>query len=64
MGLIGLALFIILIALLLKGCEKKECGGSAEEIKPPGAREILDQRYAKGEISSEEYQRIRKDIES
>jgi len=33
-------------------------GGSA--ASPP--REILDQRYARGEIAREEYERIRKDL--
>lgn len=34
-------------------------GGSA-----PSPREIVDQRYARGEIAREEYDRIRKDLES
>jgi len=29
----------------------------------PTAREILDVRYAKGEIDQEEYQRLRRDID-
>lgn len=28
----------------------------------PGSREILDQRYSRGEITREEYQRIRADL--
>lgn len=28
-----------------------------------GARQILDERYARGEISGEEYRQVRKDIE-
>jgi putative membrane protein len=30
----------------------------------PSAREILDRRYARGEITREEYRRLRSDIES
>ncbi len=28
-----------------------------------GARRILDERYARGEISQEEYERMRRDVE-
>lgn len=28
-----------------------------------GARELLDRRYARGEINREEYQRMKKDLE-
>ena len=31
---------------------------------PPTAREILDQRYARGDISREEYELMKKDISS
>jgi len=37
-------------------------GGHREE-KPTDAIEILKQRYAKGEIASEEYQRMKKELE-
>ncbi|WP_425059611.1 hypothetical protein SCACP_02030 [Sporomusa carbonis] len=37
-------------------------GGHSVE-RPIDAVEILKQRYAKGEISSEEYQRMRKELE-
>jgi putative membrane protein len=30
--------------------------------RPPTAREILDQRYARGEISREQYELMKKDI--
>ena len=32
------------------------------EVDSWGARRVLDERYAKGEISQEEYQRIRHEI--
>ena len=37
-------------------------GGHREE-KQTGAIEILKERYAKGEITSEEYQRMKKELE-
>ena len=37
-------------------------GGYREE-KPTGAIEILKQRYAKGEITNEEYQSMKKELE-
>ena len=30
--------------------------------RPPTAREVLDQRYARGEISREQYELMKKDI--
>ncbi len=30
--------------------------------RTPTAREVLDQRYARGEISREEYERIKRDL--
>ncbi|MGV0998837.1 MAG: SHOCT domain-containing protein [Fluviibacter sp.] len=39
------------------------CGGQGKHDVEIGAQEILNRRYAKGEISKDEYQRIKKDIE-
>ena len=38
-------------------------GGHGRNHREEKAREILDRRYAGGEISREEYQRMRKDLE-
>lgn len=38
-------------------------GGHGRNHREENAREILDRRYAKGEINREEYQRMRKDLE-
>lgn len=32
--------------------------------RQPGAREILDTRYARGDLTREEYERMRRDVES
>jgi putative membrane protein len=39
------------------------CGGHRRRDREENAREILDRRYARGEISREEHQRMRKDLE-
>ncbi|HET7199532.1 MAG TPA: SHOCT domain-containing protein [Burkholderiales bacterium] len=46
-------------AFLLLGPGRMMRAGHGRET----AREILDRRYARGEISREEYQRMRKDLE-
>lgn len=38
-------------------------GGHRAQDHEESARQILDRRYARGEISKEDYQRIRKDLE-
>lgn len=54
-GLIVLAVF--LIRSLFREHDKKGSGNYQ-----PSAREILDQRYARGDISREEYELMKKDI--
>lgn len=41
------------------------CGGHGMQTRdrPEGAREILDRRYASGEINREEYLQMKKDLE-
>lgn len=36
--------------------------GNQNGLRQPSAREILDQRYARGEISRDEYEQIKADI--
>ena len=40
----------------------RHCDGFAEQDESCGARKILDERYAKGEISEEEYKRMRENL--
>ena len=37
--------------------------GRADDVRRPVAREILDERFAKGELSEEEYERARATLE-
>ncbi|HKY84924.1 MAG TPA: SHOCT domain-containing protein [Anaerolineales bacterium] len=67
----GLLLFLLFSVLLVLGAVwlvRAVFPGAASQ---PGAspradsstRQVLDQRYARGEISKDEYDRIRKDLE-
>ncbi len=68
----GLLFFVLLSGLLILGAVwlvRAVFPGAAPQpgASPgtdPSARQTLDQRYARGEISKEEYDRIRKDIEA
>jgi putative membrane protein len=68
MGL-GLLLMLAFWAALVLGAAwlVKAVFSAGESGRSHGAtgrpREILDERYARGEISREEYERIRKDLE-
>ncbi len=57
--LLTIGLIILLIALIVPFVRSLG-GGSAS---PSSARDILDERYAKGEIDREEYLRRRQDID-
>ena len=39
------------------------CGSHGRRDREDSAREILDRRYARGEINQEEYQRMKKELE-
>lgn len=58
-------LFLLVIAgVVLVFVIRGKSRSSGEETKQTGdARQILDERYARGEISGEEYRQIRHDIE-
>lgn len=58
MGLIWIVLLVVVLVLLagfLRTGRDRDAG--------PGAREILDRRYARGEIDRDEYQRRLSDLE-
>lgn len=57
-GLMGLVIIIVL-AIVLFSVIRSMSGGSC---RTKSAREILDERYASGDISREEYEQKKKDI--
>ena len=63
MGIFPLIFLVILLLFLFRTGGSPMCG--RRDIRNSGAtvREILDRRYARGEISREEYQQMKKDLE-
>jgi putative membrane protein len=66
-GLVLLVLFLVLLAIVVVGgiwlISRSSSSGKAP-VRPRGddSLEILRQRYAKGEITREEYQAMREDL--
>jgi len=63
MWIFPLIFLVVLVLFLFQGRGWPMCGGHRRQDREETAREILDRRYARGEISREEYQRMRKDLE-
>lgn len=66
-GLLLMLLFWVLLILGAAWLVKGVFGGDKQTLRTSGGhganpREILDQRYARGEIAREEYELIRKDL--
>lgn len=63
-----LLLGAVVVALLIGGVGLLRRGGDGSRLldrrEEPTAREVLDQRLARGEISREEYEELREQIES
>ena len=60
-ALIGLAVLIVLAVWLIRAGSS---GSTLKGSSVKSAKELLDTRYAKGEISQEEYRNTRKNLES
>ncbi len=61
----GLIALIVLAVRGLTGSGNQGRSGELPELRvTPNALEILKTRYAKGEISQEEFEQIRKDLQS
>ena len=64
-GLIGLLfnlLIVVGVVVLIVWAVKRFSAGSYESSRTQAPREILQARYARGEITREQYQDILKDI--
>jgi len=54
---------VVFVLYLFRGPGWAMWGRHKRHDREENAREILDRRFAKGEINREEYQRMRKDLE-
>ena len=65
MWLFPLIFFLLFIYLLSRMFGQNQNTSSNKQLppKPESAREILDKRYAKGEISKDEYEAIKNTLE-
>jgi putative membrane protein len=63
MWIFPLICLVVFVLFIFRGPPWPMCGGYRRWDREENAREILDRRYARGEISREEYQRMRKDLE-
>lgn len=57
MWIFPLIFLVVMLIFLLRGV------GPRRRDREESAKEILDRRYARGEIGQEEYQRMKKDLE-
>lgn len=57
-------IFLVVLLLFLFRCRDWPiCGRREMRDREESAKAILDRRYARGEISQEEYQRMKKELE-
>lgn len=63
MWIFPLIFLIVLLILFFRRDGSPMYGSSDKQSKEESARELLDRRYARGEITREEYQQIKNDFE-
>ncbi len=61
-ALVFLTFLIAMLVFVFRGGGPMS-GGHGTHLKEDSAREILDRRYARGEVNQEEYQRMRKELQ-
>jgi len=64
MWIFPLIFLVVMLFFLFRGRDWPMCGGRGMRDREESAKEILDRRYARGEIGQEEYQRMKKELES
>jgi putative membrane protein len=62
MMFIGLVVVIAIVAIAVWGVIHFSRSGRSGNSSAGDSRQVLDQRYARGEIDEEEYQRIRREL--
>ncbi len=60
--LTGLIIAVIFLAMFLRGAGPF-CRGDRDEARRETPRQILDRRYASGEITQEQYEEMKRNIE-
>ncbi len=63
MWIFPLIFLVVMVIFLFRGNGWPMCGGRRMNDREESVKEILDRRYARGEISREEYQQMKKDLE-
>ncbi len=63
MWVFPLIFLVVMLIFVFRGGGWPMCGGRRMHDREESAKEILDRRYARGEISREEYQQMKKDLE-
>ena len=63
MWIFPLIFLVVMLIFLFRGGGPPMCGGHGRRDREESAKEILDRRYARGEIGQEEYQRMKKELE-
>ena len=63
MWIFPLLFLIVMVIFLFRSGGLPMCGSHGTHKREGSARELLDQRYARGEISREQYLQMKKDIE-
>lgn len=63
MWIFPLVFLVVVLLVMFRAGGPSMCGRHDSREFEPTAREILDRRYARGEISREEYQKMKKDLE-
>jgi len=62
LGLVHMVFFWGLVILIVAALVKWLAGGGAPPLGPESAMEILKKRYAKGDITREEYERMKREL--
>lgn len=63
MWIFPLIFLVVMLLLVFRGVGWPMYGRRGMRDREESAREILDRRYARGEIGQEEYLRMKKDLE-
>lgn len=63
MWIFPLLFLVVMLLFLFRGPGRPMSGGRGMRGKEESAKEILDRRYARGEIGREEYQQMKRDLE-